>query len=314
MFCIKLRKLSRISYADHVKSFGTFFCSGARNINDPLGNHFDSSILNNLLLILDSIEQVQSAASLHWFITVFLKVTHLEKLPAIGTKFITKLENLSDELLKNTNPYHTLLRSRYGLFGTPLEPELFDIEPPPPIKPSTFTMTYASVVAGDSSTQQQPTDFHSSFGFSKETLDPKDILSVMKGDGKIKLKNIQNKMIRGLLETEPLHFTSVGTSEGTRVERADTTTGFVQQTQPQQQTQQQQPQPLHSGGTKKIEVEQLVNDFSAVDKLFPSESTTTKYINKTYNNQQYQILIQSDNAKTEFYTEVCKYLQNKVNL
>lgn len=33
-------------------------------------------------------------------------------------------------LIKRTNPYHLLLRSRYGLYGLATEPELFDIEPP----------------------------------------------------------------------------------------------------------------------------------------------------------------------------------------
>lgn len=42
---------------------------------------------------------------------------------------------------------------RYGLYGCPLESELFDIEPPLLCKPSASPTTYASVVLGSSNGQ-----------------------------------------------------------------------------------------------------------------------------------------------------------------
>lgn len=56
----------------------------------------------------------------------------------------------------------------------------------------------------------------------QESLDPKDVLSTTTNDMKVKLCNLPlSKMVRGLLETEPLHFTCVSASEGTKIERAD---------------------------------------------------------------------------------------------
>jgi hypothetical protein len=38
---------------------------------------------------------------------------------------------------------------RFGLYNTPFEPELFDIEPPIPAKFSSVPITYATVVSGE---------------------------------------------------------------------------------------------------------------------------------------------------------------------
>jgi hypothetical protein len=38
---------------------------------------------------------------------------------------------------------------RFGLYSTPFEPELFDIEPPVPAKFSSVPITYATVVSGE---------------------------------------------------------------------------------------------------------------------------------------------------------------------
>lgn len=263
------------------------------------------------MAILDSIDQVQSAASLQWLVTLLLKVTQADQSANVSTKCIGLLENISDELNRRTNPYHLLLRSRYGLFGTPLEPELFDIEPPPPIKPSSITVTYASVVSGDPGTQ--PNDFHTNYAFNKETLDPKEVLSVTKGDGKIKTKNIApSKLVRGLLETEPLHFTCVSASEGTRIERADLSGGsFVNNIIPITVSGPQ----AQSSGTKKVEMEHLMADLSEV--VYHSNMAKASGNNNNNNGQgssnnsytslidgAYQVIFQTDNVKNEDFTKL----------
>ncbi|KAK4884383.1 hypothetical protein RN001_000654 [Aquatica leii] len=294
------------SMAHKCVKFMIICSNGAKDISDQIGKRFDSSILNVLMTILDSIDQVNSAASLQWLINLLLKVTKTEQMANVTTKCISLLENISTKLNKRTNPYHLLLRSRYGLFGTPLEPELFDIEPPPPIKPSSITVTYATVVAGETAPPQ--VDFHTNYAFNKETLDPKDVLSVSKGDGKIKLKNIApSKLVRGLLETEPLHFTCVSASEGTRIERADLTNGSfinniipITMSGPQTQT----------SGTKKLEGEQYVTDLSEVvyhnniakitnNGQGSSNNSCTSLIEGAY-----QVIFQTDNVKTEDFSKL----------
>ncbi|KAB0803392.1 hypothetical protein PPYR_00362 [Photinus pyralis] len=281
-------------------------CSnGAKDISEQIGKRFDLSVLNVLMNILDSVDQVNSAASLQWLVNLLLKVMQPDQMANVAAKCISLLGNVSHELNRRTNPYHLLLRSRYGLFGTPLEPELFDIEPPPPIKPSSIAVTYATVVAGENVTQ--PFDFHTNYAFNKETLDPKEVLSVTKGDGKIKLKNIApSKLVRGLLETEPLHFTCASASEGTRIERADVSgSSFVNNlipitvSVPQTQT----------TGTKKVEGEHHYPDFTEVYQNHVGKSVGNGQgsSNNSYTSLMdgaYQVIFQTDNVKTEDFSKL----------
>lgn len=239
-------------------------CSnGAENINETTGTQFDTCVLNTFLDILDSIHQVKSAGSLQWLVILLFKVAQTENISVLTSKCVHLLTRIACELNKRTNPHHLLLRSRYGLYGTPLEPELFDIEPPPPVKPTSTTVTYASVVTGDNNTQNM--DFHTNYAFYRENLDPKDVLSTTNNDSKIRLKNITpSKMVRGLLETEPLHFTCASASDGTRIERADANNGnFVSSMIPFTTTLNQTGE---SSGTKKEDLEHqlFMNEFKDV--------------------------------------------------
>ena len=54
------------------------------------------------------------------------------------------------------NPDSSCLPCRFGLYGHPLEQELFDLEPPHLTKPSTAgSITYASIVGGATQTASQ---------------------------------------------------------------------------------------------------------------------------------------------------------------
>lgn len=222
--------------------------------------------MNTFLEILDSVHEVKSAGSLQWLVILLFKVAQTDNISVLTSKCVHLLTRIACELHKRTNPYHLLLRSRYGLYGTPLEPELFDIEPPPPVKPTSQTVTYASVVAGESNTQNA--DFHANYAFYRENLDPKDVLSTTTNEAKIRLKNITpSKMVRGLLETEPLHFTCASASDGTRIERADATNvNFISSVMPFTATLNQGGE---SSGTKKENVEHSlhplhINEFEHV--------------------------------------------------
>ncbi|XP_045481363.1 baculoviral IAP repeat-containing protein 6 [Harmonia axyridis] len=194
-------------------------CSrGAKNINDDLGESFDFVVMNNLLTLLDSIGEIKSAGSLQWFFNILLAVTPRNEVSIVATNCRDLLVKISDELVKKTNPYHLLLRTRYGLYGTPMEPEMFDIEPPPYPKGSSVSITYASVVGGEQ--QITSSDFYSIYSFYKEIINPKEVMST--SDNIMKCKNISSaKLFKGLIETEPLHFVCVSASEGTRLDKAD---------------------------------------------------------------------------------------------
>ena len=105
---------------------------------------------------------------------------------------------------------------RFGLYGCPLEPDLFDIDPPMHVKSNSSGMvSYAGVVSGGSGSA------------GGEEVDFQDLFSMTSSGGGEKLSG-SNKMdqisrhICGLLEVEPLHYTCHATSDGTRIERLDT--------------------------------------------------------------------------------------------
>lgn len=194
--------------------------NGAQNINETVGERFNNSILNSLLQLLDKIYETKSACGFQWIVTLLQKVTTKSKEYQVIDKCVEILIKITAELNKRKNPYHFVLRSRYGLYGTPLEPELFDIEAP------------YNVRAGNSSTYLLTSNTESSSGnadysFNKESINPKDVLSSQETKLKYKKLVSMNKT-NGLIETVPLHFTFVSASDGTRLERADATSNLHQ--------------------------------------------------------------------------------------
>lgn len=193
-------------------------CSnGARYINESTGQQFDYKVLQALLNCLPDVSQIWSAGSLHWLVVLMLKVTRGNSHSPLVSQCISLLTQIAYEIYNRTNSYHLLLRSRFGLFGTPLEPELFDVDPPTPAKSSSIPVTYASVVNGE-----QNSTSATNFIWNDSSLDPKEMFISSSNETKIKLKTmVPNKHMRGLLETEPLHFVCISASDGTRVERFD---------------------------------------------------------------------------------------------
>lgn len=275
--------------------------SGAKSISDVISSKFDTCVFNALLEIIESIDHIQSAGCLKWLIILVYKVTQQDQTKILTNRCIGLLTKIADELSRRVNPYHLILRSRYGLYGIPLEPELFDIEPPAPIKGSS-TVTYASVVAGENTSHNM--DFHKNFAFNKEHLDPKEILMSTSNDSKIKLKNITpSKLFRGLLETEHLHFTCVSASDGTRVEKADINlsnlpNGIVPLTVAH----------VQNSGTKKVDVEHYISDISdnvyiVNNKVYSNGQGSSNSTNSLVENV-YQMILHTDN--NEDFTKLSK--------
>lgn len=237
-------------------------------------------------------------------IILFYKVTQENQTKLLTSKCIHLLTNIAQELNRRVNPYHLILRSRYGLYGIPLEPELFDMEAPSPAKGAAAVSFINSSLSGESNVQS--TDFHKNYSFNKEHLDPKDILISTNSDSKIKFKNLTpSKLFRGLLETEPLHFTCVSASDGTRVEKAETgINNLINGIVPITVTH------VQNSGTKKVEVEQYLGDFT--DSVFivkedKVNSNGQGSSNSTHSlDNVYQMIIHTDNIKNEDFAKLSK--------
>lgn len=98
---------------------------------------------------------------------------------------------------------------RFGLYNTPFETELFDMEPPIPAKSSSMPVTYATVVTGE---QTGASVTASNSVHSQETIDLRDLLTLpthptteLKVPSKLRALCANNNM-KGLLEVLILRF------------------------------------------------------------------------------------------------------------
>uniref|UniRef100_A0A8C7VG54 Baculoviral IAP repeat containing 6 n=1 Tax=Oncorhynchus mykiss TaxID=8022 RepID=A0A8C7VG54_ONCMY len=139
------------------------------------------------------------SGSVFWYF-VLLNYVKDEDLSGCSTACASLLTAVSRQLQDRLTPLEALLQTRYGLYSSPFDPVLFDLE-----------------VSGSSCKNA----FNSSIGVQSDEIDLSEILS---GNGKVSSCAAAEgsfTALTGLLEVEPLHFTCISTSDGTRVERDD---------------------------------------------------------------------------------------------
>ncbi|CAH1791767.1 unnamed protein product [Owenia fusiformis] len=209
--------------------------------DDPdMAPAFNFSLLVALLECLPMIPRAKSAGSLHWYFMLLNRVKCMDA-GVTGQRCAELLAQVASSYHERLNPLHSILKARYGLYGSPLDIEMFDTEPPPVLKTSNSSnspSTYASIVqnnnnnlgslvndnfpttsAGTTSSNNN-NNVGGPQGFDE--VDFRDLLSLSGDKGK---KQGEKGTIQcyGLLEVEPLHFTCHATSDGTRMERLDST-------------------------------------------------------------------------------------------
>lgn len=222
---------------------------GIQSVNETEGLALEKAVLEALMEWLPTIGATKSAGALRWFLLLLMRVSPLDSDGVIGRECVFLLTLVAGELSNRTNPYHLLLRSRFGLYGTPFEPELFDVDPPVSGKSTSMPLTYASVVQGDSNMNTTTTGASGS-GIGGENLDLRELLNVpvldksstsnsgsigsctnsctypgnssSGGSTSFRLKGLaSNHYMKGLLEVEPLHYTCHAASDGTKLEKIE---------------------------------------------------------------------------------------------
>uniref|UniRef100_F7ALH1 Dual E2 ubiquitin-conjugating enzyme/E3 ubiquitin-protein ligase BIRC6 n=1 Tax=Xenopus tropicalis TaxID=8364 RepID=F7ALH1_XENTR len=172
---------------------------------DPSQQGFGFVLLKALL---DNITYLPSAAtggSVYWYF-VLLNYVKDEDLAGSSTACASLLTAASRQLQDRLTPMEALLQTRYGLYSSPFDPVLFDLE-----------------VSGSSCKNI----YNSSASIQSDEIDLSDVLL---GNGKVNSSAAAEgsfTSLTGLLEVEPLHFTCVSTSDGTRIERDDASTFTV---------------------------------------------------------------------------------------
>uniref|UniRef100_A0A7N9AXP2 Dual E2 ubiquitin-conjugating enzyme/E3 ubiquitin-protein ligase BIRC6 n=1 Tax=Mastacembelus armatus TaxID=205130 RepID=A0A7N9AXP2_9TELE len=160
---------------------------------------FGASLLKSLLDNMPYLPAAATGGSVFWYF-VLLNYVKEEDLAGCSTACASLLTAISRQLQDRLTPLEALLQTRYGLYSSPFDPVLFDLE-----------------VSGSSCKNA----FSSSTGVQSDEIDLSDILS---GNGKVNSCAAAEgsfTALTGLLEVEPLHFTCISTSDGTRVERDD---------------------------------------------------------------------------------------------
>ncbi|XP_033127778.1 baculoviral IAP repeat-containing protein 6-like isoform X2 [Anneissia japonica] len=181
---------------------------------------FHDTMLQGLLKWVPSILNTTSAGSLHWFF-LLLNLVKSGDLESTSETCASFLNAVAKQLQEKMLPQHALLRAKYGLHGTPLDPVMYD-------GPAIFLPAKTSVTSS-ASTIQQPmntfapplpatsTNFQQSLGSDGKTLGENG-----KGNGNGNGELVPapgGVMMKGILEVEPLHFVCCATSDGTQVKK-----------------------------------------------------------------------------------------------
>lgn len=217
--------------------------------------HSEAALTFNLMLMQTLIDLLPltlaapSAGAVHWFFTLLNHIKCLDS-SAVALHCTQLLDVVARQYhtVGAANVHHAILRARYGLYGCPLDTELFDFDPPPMrTVPATSNVSagssYASIVAssmGPTSMVGSTTATVPGIGVTGINPAPSSTSSSQPASEDIAFKDLMNlcstdssgytkppsdthlgRYLNGLLEVEPLHFTCHATSDGTRMERMD---------------------------------------------------------------------------------------------
>ena len=227
------------------------FCRGIKS-----SMHSEAALTFNLMLMQTLVDSLPltlaapSAGAVHWFFTLLNHIKCLDS-SAVALRCTQLLDVVARQYhsLAAANVHHAVLRARYGLYGCPLDTELFDFDPPPmhtvPATTNASTgSSYASIVAsslgptgmvgstggnvpgiGVTGISNAPTSSSSTSQPAHEETVFKDLMNLCSADSSgctIPPSDTHlGRYLNGLLEVEPLHFTCHATSDGTRMERMD---------------------------------------------------------------------------------------------
>uniref|UniRef100_A0A2C9JJC5 Dual E2 ubiquitin-conjugating enzyme/E3 ubiquitin-protein ligase BIRC6 n=1 Tax=Biomphalaria glabrata TaxID=6526 RepID=A0A2C9JJC5_BIOGL len=186
-----------------------------------VAHNFSLSLMYGLLDCFPLLPLCFSSGALRWFFTLLNRVKCMD-MELVAQKSCELLLAISEQYSQRTQLQHALLKTRYGLYGNPFEPELFDMDlggtakssslPSGSATPTSIFNNVIKTSAASSSTSNNKDqhDLYDMLLFSSEKMS-KHNSDFLQSD------------ILGLLEVEPLHFRCHATSDGTRMERMDAT-------------------------------------------------------------------------------------------
>ncbi|XP_049878015.1 baculoviral IAP repeat-containing protein 6 isoform X2 [Pectinophora gossypiella] len=190
---------------------------GVRQLPKPWKSTFEQTLINSVVACIPYLGGCSSPGALRWLVALAQHATGRGAAPDLVARCQALLESTAKCLRERADVYHHLLKARFGLYGLPLERQIFASEVPELGRGTSTPVTYASVLTGDTSTPPA----------AKPDYQLKDLLNLPPDiDPKNKTNSTawwaQNNGVAifgaGLSEAMPLHVTCHVASDGTKLE------------------------------------------------------------------------------------------------
>lgn len=178
---------------------------------------FDVNLKDAMIICFSNLPKARYSSAVRWFTLLVSSTATFETHSALSEVCLKLLIDICKELEGRFDSYYALLGTRYGLYGTPLEPELFDFEFSNSMKIYSGSPSLVNLLRSNTGISQGGVVNGSGVAVKNLTLDGVEFRSF---PHLIKSKAVSNQ-IRGMLDVEPLHFTCSAASEATRIESMD---------------------------------------------------------------------------------------------
>ncbi|XP_072930156.1 dual E2 ubiquitin-conjugating enzyme/E3 ubiquitin-protein ligase BIRC6 isoform X2 [Epargyreus clarus] len=122
---------------------------GVKQTPAPWKSTFEQTVARHLAECVETIGACDSPGALKWLAALAQHCTPQDTAPRLVRCLMTLLYRACRCLRDRADPYHQLLRARFGLYGLPLERTLFASDVPSLGRSSSSPITYASVISAD---------------------------------------------------------------------------------------------------------------------------------------------------------------------
>ncbi|KAM7359256.1 BIR repeat containing ubiquitin-conjugating enzyme isoform 2-T2 [Cochliomyia hominivorax] len=178
------------------------FCNLPLNMK-PLSK-LDIVLRDAIYNTFNEIPLAKHASVVRWYVMLACITSSNKTYNSISEMCVKLLMDISQEINRRWDPYGALIGTRFGLYGFPFEPDIFDYDLPNINKNNiNISSTLMNIIRNNAGLVQ-----------AADGVDFRTFPHL------IKCKSISNQL-RGLLEVEQLHFTCAATSEATRIDNMD---------------------------------------------------------------------------------------------
>ncbi|XP_034488815.1 baculoviral IAP repeat-containing protein 6 [Drosophila innubila] len=189
---------------------------GVANLPAELQKHatLDTTIKMAITNTFYELPQARCGSVVRWYTMLACATSTAESHNSISEYAINLLKDISNEIDKRWDPHCALLSTRFGLYGFPFEPEIFDFDFPNINRHGSSSSVALTNVIRSSATILPVTGLDIKRLSSIDGVDFRTFPHLIRG------KSISNQL-RGLLEVVQLHFNCVQASEATRIDNID---------------------------------------------------------------------------------------------